>query len=172
MITTEVIILFLLIVGFVSIVHFSITFIVAVADYLGFTKKTKYDLTSSIGWLQWEIYSLHEREKEMALNLSALASEVARVKTVHESAVKVIHSLSAELKEVSEKLKAQEADTAALDELVAKLDASTDALASAVSVTEETPAVSEEVWNTDHATTPATGGAPSEGSEGTQSGKA
>ena len=78
----------------------------------------------------------------MALNVEALAAEVTRVQTVHDSAIKFIAKLTDELKVVTEELKAknaEEIDTSALDELVAKLDASTDALAAAIATSEDNP---------------------------------
>ena len=126
----------------------------------------------------FHIDTLNERMNEMALNLDALKEEVTRVATVHESAIKFIAAVTDELKAVSAELKAKHEeviDTSELDELVAKLDASTDALAAAIAVSQDNPVVEEEVkvdepLNTDNATTPETGGAPSEGMEGTQSG--
>jgi hypothetical protein len=119
----------------------------------------------------FDINTLNERMKEMALNLDTLKEEVTRVATVHESAIKFIADvLKAKHEEVI--------DTSELDELVAKLDASTDALAAAIAVSQDNPVVVEEEvkvdepLNTDNATTPETGGAPSEGMEGTQSGPA
>ena len=122
----------------------------------------------------FDIDTIEERMKEMALNLDALKEEVTRVATVHESAIKFIAALTEELKVVSAELKAKHEeviDTSELDALVAKLDSSTDALAAAIAVSHDNP-VEEKTWNTDNATTPETGGAPSEGAEGTQSGPA
>lgn len=85
---------------------------------------------------------LEKRMNQMALNVEALAAEVTRVQTVHESAIKFIAKLTDELKVVTEDLKAKNAeviDTSALDELVAKLDASTDALAAAIATSEDNP---------------------------------
>ena len=121
-----------------------------------------------------DMETLTERMKEMALNLDALKEEVMRVATVHDSAIKFIAALTDELKVVSAELKAKHeevVDTTELDALVAKLDTSTDALAAAIAVSHDNP-VDEKTWNTDNATTPETGGAPSEGAEGTQSGPA
>jgi phosphoenolpyruvate carboxylase len=127
----------------------------------------------------FDIDTLNERMNEMALNLDALKEEVTRVATVHESAIKFIAAVTEELKVVSAELKAKHEeviDTSELDELVAKLDASTDALAAAIAVSQDNPVVEEEEvkvdepLNTDNATTPETGGAPVEGMEGTQSG--
>jgi len=86
--------------------------------------------------------TLQERMNEMALNLDRLREEVAEVKTVHESAIKFIASLVDELKVVSAELKAKNEevlDTSELDDLVAKLDESTNALAAAISTTNENP---------------------------------
>ena len=85
---------------------------------------------------------LEERMKQMSLNVEALAAEVTRVQTVHESAIKFIANLTDELKTVTEELKAKNdavIDTSALDELVAKLDASTDALAAAIATSHDNP---------------------------------
>jgi len=80
--------------------------------------------------------------KQMSLNVEALAAEVTRVQTVHESAIKFIANLTDELKAVTEELKAkndEKLDTSALDDLVAKLDASTDALAAAIATSHDNP---------------------------------
>jgi hypothetical protein len=140
--------------------------------------KTEHLWPSDEAEESFDIYTLNERMKEMALNLDTLKEEVTRVATVHESAIKFIAAVTDELKAVSAELKAKHEeviDTSELDELVAKLDASTDALAAAIAVSQDNPVVEEEVkvdepLNTDNATTPETGGAPSEGMKGTQSG--
>ena len=85
---------------------------------------------------------LEERMKQMSLNVEALAAEVTRVQTVHESAIKFIANLTDELKAVTDELKAkneEKIDTSALDDLVAKLDASTDALAAAIATSHDNP---------------------------------
>lgn len=71
----------------------------------------------------------------MALDFKKLAEEVANVVNTQESAIQVITSLKDELKAVSSKLADQDADTEELDNLINKLDASTDALASAITTT-------------------------------------
>lgn len=68
----------------------------------------------------------------MALDLQKLADEVAEVVSTQASAVKVIDGLKDELRIVSAKLAYQDVDTSALDELIEKLDHSTDALANAI----------------------------------------
>lgn len=84
---------------------------------------------------------LLERIDEMKLNLDTLAAEVSRVQTVQASAVTLLKGLAGDLTEVSAKLNAalaaaavppEAVDTSELDELVAKLKDSTDALALAV----------------------------------------
>ena len=89
-----------------------------------------------------DITILQERMNEMALNLDRLREEVAEVKSVHESAIKFIASLVDELKVVSAELKAKNEevlDTTELDDLVARLDESTSALAAAISTTPAEP---------------------------------
>lgn len=89
---------------------------------------------------------------QMALNLDALTAEVEHTKGVQESAVVLLQKLTAELADVSAKLAATPkdvpVDTSGLDELVAKLKSSTDALAGAVaanSPVEPAPAPAPEV---------------------------
>lgn len=90
---------------------------------------------------------IHERIENMALNLDALAAEVARVKGVHESAVVLIHKVTDELVDIKASLAAAVAhveppvDTSALDALVADLKASTDGLAAAVAAAPPTHSV-------------------------------
>lgn len=71
----------------------------------------------------------------MALDIQKLAAEVARVESVHSSAIKAFDALRDELRVVSAKLAYQDVDTSAIDELIQKLDVSTDALASAIATT-------------------------------------
>lgn len=68
----------------------------------------------------------------MSLNFDKLAEEVKRIEDTQFSAIAVINGLKEELKSVSEKLAASNANTEELDGLIAKLDASTDALAAAI----------------------------------------
>lgn len=74
----------------------------------------------------------------MALNLDTLTAEVTRVATVQESAVALLTALAAELDKVAAELAIANdklddpIDTSGLDELAAKLKASTDALAGAI----------------------------------------
>lgn len=72
-----------------------------------------------------------QEETAMALDISDLTREVAETKTVQESAVVLLESIVA-------KLQAAEGDPAAIAAVVAELDASTNALAAAVSA--NTPA--------------------------------
>lgn len=101
-----------------------------------------YDNASIDVKIQNLVLILEERMNEMSLNVEALAAEVTRVQTVHESAIKFIAKLTDELKAVTEELKVkneEKIDTSALDDLVAKLDASTDALAAAISTSHDNP---------------------------------
>lgn len=80
--------------------------------------------------------ALTRRLDHMALNFEKLAEEVKQVQSTQASAIQVITTLKDELKSVSEKLANQDADTAELDELISKLDASTNDLAKAIAPTE------------------------------------
>jgi len=101
--------------------------------------------------------TIHERIENMALNLDALAAEVARVKGVHESSVLLIHRVTDELVDIKAALAAAVAhveppvDTSALDALVADLKSSTDGLAAAVAANPPTHTV---VLNADDTSTP------------------
>lgn len=108
-------------------------------------------MCSLVRWL-WEFFYLPdedvstwgngdtilERIDQMALDLKKLADEVAEVVSTQASAVKVIDGLKDELRIVSAKLAYQDVDTSALDELIEKLDHSTDALANAIATPAET----------------------------------
>lgn len=102
-----------------------------------------------------QIQYLQERTIDMALNLEALTAEVSRVKTVHESAVALIHKVTAELESISAELASKVSeppvDTSALDALVSDLKSSTDSLAAAVAETPDTHTV---VLNADNPTVP------------------
>lgn len=82
------------------------------------------------------IAEFEERVNEMGLNIDALTKQVADTQTAQESAIVMLHGLRGELADISAKLAAtppqEPVDTAPLDELVAKLKSSTDALAAAV----------------------------------------
>lgn len=92
------------------------------------------------------------------LNLDALTQEVARVQTVQSSAVLLLKKLASELATVSAELAAKAAqvppvmDTAPLNDLIDKLKASTDSLASAVSDSVNVVPVKEVVLNADDPT--------------------
>lgn len=77
----------------------------------------------------------------MALNLDALTAEVERVKSVQESAVTLLHALSAELGKIAEDLHecglGKEGELEALDALVVKLKGSTDGLATAIAESDD-----------------------------------
>lgn len=96
----------------------------------------------------------------MTLNLERLASEVARVTTVHASAMALIKKLTGELEAVSAELTAKAAqvppviDTYPLDALINQLKASTDSLAGAVSNSSDVTPVKEVVLNADNPTVP------------------
>jgi uncharacterized protein YlxW (UPF0749 family) len=92
-----------------------------------------------------EIRTLQERITNMALNLEALTAEVARVKTVSESAKTLIQKIAADLA-------ANANDPNAVAALAADLKASTDALASAVA--EGTGATVTVVLNAESTTEP------------------
>jgi hypothetical protein len=101
-----------------------------------------YDNASVDVNIQKLVLILEGRMNQMSLNVEALAAEVTRVQTVHESAIQFIAKLTDELKAVTEELKVkneEKIDTSALDDLVAKLDASTDALAAAISTSHDNP---------------------------------
>lgn len=88
------------------------------------------------------IASNHTLKKDianMAVNIEALAAEVERVHTVQESAVMLLQKLAHEIE-------MNKSDPVAMDDLVAKLKASTDALAMAVATSDdvlEAPKVEE-----------------------------
>lgn len=96
----------------------------------------------------------------MALNLDRLAEEVARVTTVHSSAMALLHKLTAELEAVSAELAAKAAqsppviDTAPLDALIDQLKASTDSLSGAVAASVDVKPVVEVVLHADDPTVP------------------
>lgn len=94
------------------------------------------------------------------LNLDRLASEVARVTTVHASAMSLLQKLTGELERVSAELAAKAAqvppviDTAPLEALIDHLKASTDALAGAVSNSVDVKPMKEVVLNADNPAVP------------------
>lgn len=77
----------------------------------------------------------------MALNLDALTAEVERAKSVQESAVTLLHALSAELGKIAKDLHecglGKEGELEALDALVVKLKGSTDGLATAIAESDD-----------------------------------
>lgn len=93
------------------------------------------------------VYNLNRKIDQMALDFTKLAADVAAQKTVNESAIALLTSLSVALKDALTKLDAAvaasdpaaaEAAQKALDVIVADLEAHTSALA--VAVTENTVA--------------------------------
>lgn len=93
----------------------------------------------------------------MALNLDALTAEVTRVQTVQASAVTLLKNLTAELEDISAKMAAMPApvapeviDTKPIDDLVAKLKESTDALAGAVAASSDVKGTHEVILNADN----------------------
>lgn len=108
-----------------------------------------------------KIDELNERIKQMALNLDALTAEVTRVTTVQASAVTLLKNLTAELEDISAKLAAtpppvapEVIDTKPIDDLVAKLKDSTDALAGAVASSADVKGTKEVILNADDLTKP------------------
>jgi hypothetical protein len=101
---------------------------------------------------------LKKEMEKMGLNLDRLAEEVARVTTVHASAMSLLRKLTGELEGVSAQLAAQAAqtppvlDTAPLDALIDQLKASTDTLAGAVADSADVKDVVEVVLNADDPT--------------------
>lgn len=83
-----------------------------------------------------DIDYLNRRLFTMALNFEKLAEEVKQVQSTQASAIQVITTLKEELKNVADKLANQEADTSELDDLINKLDASTNDLAKAIAPAE------------------------------------
>jgi hypothetical protein len=96
------------------------------------------DLKNLVNNIMNENSQFKKEMETMALNLDRLAEEVARVTTVHSSAMSLLRKLTVELETVSAELAAQAAqsppvlDTAPLDALIDQLKASTDTLAGAV----------------------------------------
>lgn len=96
----------------------------------------------------------------MSLNLDRLAEEVARVTTVHASAMSLLKKLTSELEAVSAELAAKAAqvppvlDTAPLEALIDKLKASTDVLAGAVAESVDVVPMKEVVLNADNPAVP------------------
>lgn len=87
----------------------------------------------------YELEHINKRLKLMALNFEKLAEQVKVIEDTQSSAITVIENLKAELKAVSEKLAASNANTEELDSLIEKLDKSTDALAAAIATNPGTP---------------------------------
>lgn len=119
-------------------------FLEFLANPFRFSKKPEIDLsgiTMGINSILNEITILQERTNQMALNLDALTAEVERVKSVQESAVTLLHALSAELGKIAEDLHecglGKEGDLEALDALVVKLKGSTDGLATAIAESDD-----------------------------------
>jgi hypothetical protein len=119
-------------------------FLEFLANPFRFSKKPEIDLsgiTMGINSILNEITILQERTNQMALNLDALTAEVERAKSVQESAVTLLHALSAELGKIAEDLHecglGKEGDLEALDALVEKLKGSTDGLATAIAESDD-----------------------------------
>lgn len=107
------------------------------------------------------VLNIQERMSQMALNLDALTAEVTRAQTVQASAVTLLKNLTTELEDISAKLAAtpppvapEVIDTKPIDDLVAKLKDSTDALAGAVADSWDTKPVHEVVLNATDSTKP------------------
>jgi peptidoglycan hydrolase CwlO-like protein len=92
----------------------------------------QHSILDQLTVISHKLTDLQKRIDNMAINLDALASEVSVIETVQASAVALIQKLTAEIQ-------ANLNDPAALQALVDKMKASTDALASAVAA--NTPAV-------------------------------
>ena len=105
------------------------------------------DLKKKVAILEEIITNLTQRDEKLMANFDVLRQEVEEAVGAQASAVVLITGLVAELKKV---LEADTLDTAAIEELVTKLDTSTTALADAVvvntpvaPVVEPTPVVEE-----------------------------
>lgn len=94
-------------------------------DYLNIMSSFHVALIDKLNTILAEIKTLQERTNNMALNLDMLTAEVARVKTVQDSAITLLRRLADELHNVAD-------DPSAVNELANQLKNSTDALAAAV----------------------------------------
>ncbi len=91
----------------------------------------------------WLGYEIKRKVDAMTVDLSKLTAAVAKQQTVTASALSFISGLKDELAKLKDKLDDPDVDSqAAIDSLVAGLDAQADQLASAL--TENTPAANEE----------------------------
>lgn len=96
-----------------------------VSDYATLGASYHVALMDKLNKMEKTFNILLEREEKMALDLHELVDEVARVKTVQDSAVKLLHSLADELKANAE-------NPEEIKRIVGDIKASTDALAGAV----------------------------------------
>lgn len=94
-----------------------------------------------------DIKLVQERDINMALNLEALTAEVARVKTVQESAIVL-------LKKLADEISANVDDPTALTKIVDDLKTSTDALATAVATSTVSAPTKEVILNADNPEVP------------------
>lgn len=95
----------------------------------------------------------------MSAALDRLKAEIAENKTVTDSVLALVQSVSTQLRELSDKVKAGEASEAEIAALADELDANTNALAGAV--TANTPAADEPAPTTQPSTDTGTSDTPS-----------
>lgn len=121
---------------------------------------TPFNETDEYKTFQNTFRTIEERIQNMALNLDALAQEVARVQNVQSSAMLMLKKLTLELEDISAQLKAKSTEVAnAVDEtelnrLIEELKTSTGALAEAVADSTDVLETRKVVLNADDPSKP------------------